>query len=70
MRKQLWKMGLGYGKYKASSVSNVHDIDTRSSYRSVIFWAAFLKLNRIMSVADFLLTFIGHRQEFTDVFFN
>lgn len=34
-------MGLGYGKYKASSVGNVHDIDTRSSYRSAIFWAAF-----------------------------
>lgn len=43
MRKhRLWKMGLGYGKSKASSVSNVHDIAARSSYRSVIFWAAFL----------------------------
>lgn len=62
-------MGLGYGESKASSVSNVHDIDTRSSYRSVIFWAAFLEVNRIMSVENVSMTFIGHRQEFTDVFF-
>lgn len=53
MRKhRLWKMGLGYGDYKASSVSSVYDIDTRLSDRNVISWAVFLELNRIMPVEN------------------